>query len=53
VLHYYIKKTQEPAPRFLGWALLFVGIIGVFFVPVSGFFLFILQGLIVLDAKSA
>ena len=51
VLHYYIKKEQKPAPKFLGYYLLGLGIIGCIIMPVSGFWLFIPQALIILFAK--
>jgi len=51
VLHYYIKKEQQPAPKLLGYWLLGLGIIGGIIVPVSGFWLFIPQALIILFAK--
>ena len=50
-LHYYNKMTQKPAPLFLGYYLLFFGIIGVLFMPTSGFWLFIPQGLIIIIAQ--
>jgi hypothetical protein len=50
-LHYYIKRTAQPAPKFLGYYMLGLGIIGTVFAPVSGFFLFIIQGLIIVVAK--
>jgi H+/Cl- antiporter ClcA len=50
-LHYYIKKMEQPAPKFLGWYMLALGIVGSVFAPVSGFFLFILQGIIIVVAK--
>jgi hypothetical protein len=53
VLHHYIKLTNQPAPRFFGWFLLIFGIVGAFFVPASGFFLFILFGLLVLLTKKS
>ena len=51
VLHYYIKKEQRPAPKLLGYWLLGIGIVGGIIVPVSGFWLFIPQALIILFAK--
>lgn len=53
VLHYYIKREQQPAPKFLGWFLLIFSIIGVCFVPLSGFWLFIPQGLIILVGQKS
>jgi hypothetical protein len=51
VLHYYIKKLQQPAPKFLGYWLLGLSAIGCIIMPVSGFWLFIPQALIILFAK--
>jgi hypothetical protein len=51
VLHYYIKKEQKPAPLFLGYDLLVLSVIGCIIVPVSGFWLFIPQALIIIFAK--
>jgi hypothetical protein len=51
VLHYYIKKEKRPAPLFLGYYLLVFSIIGCVIVPVSGFWLFIPQALIIIFAK--
>lgn len=50
-LHYYINKEQLPAPLFLGYALLIFSILGCFIVPISGFWLFIPQALIIIFAK--
>jgi hypothetical protein len=50
-LHHCIKKTAQPAPRSLGYYMLVLGIVGMVFVPVSGFFLFIIQGAIIVVAK--
>jgi hypothetical protein len=51
VLHYYIKKEQKPAPLFLGYYLLALSVIGCIIVPVSGFWLFIPQAVIIIFAK--
>ena len=51
ILHHYIKKEQQPAPKSLGYWLLGLGVIGGVIVPVSGFWLFIPQALIILFAK--
>ena len=50
VLHHYIKKEQKPAPAFLGYYLLIFSILGCLVVPVSGFWLFIPQALIIIFA---
>ena len=51
LLHYYIKKVQQPAPNLLGYWLLGLGIIGCIIMPVSGFWLFIPQALVILFAE--
>ena len=51
VLHHYIKKEQKPAPFFVGYYLLGLSVIGCIAVPVSGFWLFIPQALIILWVK--
>ena len=51
LLHFYIKKEQQPAPNFLGYWLLILGIIGCIIMPVSGFWLIIPQALIIIFAK--
>lgn len=50
-LSHYIKQTQQPPPLFLGYILLAFSIVGCFIVPVSGFWLFIPQALIIILAK--
>jgi len=52
LLHYYIKKEQQPAPRLLGYWLLGLGVIGCVIMPVSGFWLFIPQALIIIFANN-
>lgn len=49
-LQFYIKKTQSPAPVFLGYSILVFSIIGCIIEPFSGFWLFIPQALIILLA---
>jgi hypothetical protein len=51
LLHYYIKKTQKPAPLFLGYYLLAFSILGCLIAPVSGFWLILAQALIIILAK--
>ena len=51
VLHFYIKKVQQPAPAFFGYTLLALTIAGCFIMPVSGFWLFIPQALIIICAN--
>ena len=50
VLHHYIKKEQKPAPLFLGYSMLVLTIFGCLAVPVSGFWLFLPQALIIIFA---
>jgi hypothetical protein len=51
ILHYYIKREQKPAPLSLGYCLLALSVIGGVIVPVSGFWLFIPQAIIIILAK--
>ena len=48
ILHYYIKKEQKPAPAFLAYWFLGMSAIGCIIIPVSGFWLFIPQALIII-----
>ena len=50
VLHYYIRKEQKPAPLFFGYYLLVLSVLGCIVEPVSGFWLFIPQALIIIVA---
>jgi predicted ferric reductase len=50
-LQYYIRKEQKPAPVFLGYALLVFSVAGCMMLPLSGFWLFIPQALILILAK--
>jgi len=50
-LQYYIRKTRTPAPLSLGWVLLVISITGCVFEPVSGFWLFIPQAVIIIAAN--
>ncbi len=50
-LQYYINKEQQPAPLPLGYVLLVFSITGCLFVPISGFWLFIPQSLIIILAQ--
>jgi len=47
-LHYYQKREQKPAPLSLGYGMLAFSIFGCIVVPVSGFWLFIPQALIII-----
>ena len=50
-LQHYLRETQKPAPAFLGWCLLVFTVVGCAVVPVSGFWLFLPQALIIIAAK--
>lgn len=54
-MHCYIKQTQKPVPSLLGYALLLFAAAGCIFEPVSGFWLFLPQALLMIVAgrKSA
>ena len=47
-LQYYIRKEQKPAPLFLGYFILLFPIIGCIVEPISGFWLFLPQALIII-----
>ena len=51
VLHYYIKREQKPAPLFFGYIMLIFAILGCIVEPVSGFWLFLPQALIIIFAN--
>ena len=51
VLHYYIKKEQKPAPISLGYSMLVFAIFGCIVEPISGFWLFLPQALIIIFAN--
>ena len=51
VLHHYISREQKPVPRFIGYYFLGLSVVGCIIVPVSGFWLFIPQALIIIFAK--
>lgn len=50
-LQHYMRKEQQPAPALIGWALLLFSLIGGLIEPVSGFWLFLPQGAIILLAN--
>lgn len=50
-LQHYIRKSQRPAPLFLGYSMLLFAVLGGIIVPVSGFWLFLPQGLIIVLAN--
>lgn len=51
-MQYYINKEQKPAPKFLGYAILLVTIIGCTIAPFSGFWLFLPQALIIIVSNN-
>ena len=51
LLHVYIKKEQKPAPIVLGYYLLGLSVIGCIIEPVSGFWVFPPQAVIILFAN--
>ncbi|WP_029902511.1 DUF6463 family protein [Prevotella sp. 10(H)] len=48
--HIFIRETGKPLPAFLGYFLLVASIIGCIIEPVSGFWLFLPQALIIIIA---
>lgn len=50
-LHYYQKREKKPAPLFLGYSMLIFAVIGCIINPISGFWLFIPQALIIIIAN--
>ncbi len=50
-LHFYIKKEHKPAPYFLGYYMLLFAITGCLIIPISGFWLFIPQAIIIILAN--
>lgn len=51
LLQHYIKATGRPAPMFLGISLLVFSAVGCLIEPVSGFWLFIPQAIIIIAAN--
>jgi hypothetical protein len=49
-LQYYIKQTGTPPPRFLGYGMLAMGLVGGVVGPASGSWLIVLQGVIIIMA---
>lgn len=47
-LQLYIRKEQKPAPAFIGYAILLITIIGCILEPISGFWLFLPQAIIII-----
>ena len=50
-LQYYIKKEQKPAPLSLGYGLLIFAVAGCIVEPISGFWLFLPQALVIIIAN--
>ncbi|MEI5907017.1 DUF6463 family protein [Bacillus spongiae] len=50
--HFYIKEKNKPIPRFIGWHLFIITLIGLIISPISGFWLFIPQAIIIIMANS-
>ena len=47
-LQYYIKKEQKPAPLVLGYCILAFAVVGCIIEPISGFWLFLPQALVII-----
>lgn len=50
-LQFYIKKEQKPAPMFLGYCILVFAVVGCIVEPISGFWLFLPQALVIITAN--
>ena len=50
-LQCYIKKEQKPAPLFLGYCISAFAVAGCIIEPISGFWLFLPQALIIITAN--
>lgn len=50
-LQFYIKKEQKPAPMFLGYCILAFAVVGCIVEPISGFWLFLPQALVIIAAN--
>lgn len=50
-LQYYIKKEQKPAPLVLGYCILAFAVVGCIIEPISGFWLFLPQALVIIAAN--
>ena len=50
-LQYYIKKEQKPAPLILGYCILAFAVVGCIIEPISGFWLFLPQALVIIAAN--
>lgn len=47
-LQYYIRKEQKPAPLSLGYCILAFAVVGCLVEPISGFWLFLPQALVII-----
>ena len=50
-LQHYIRKEQKPAPLSLGYCILVFAVVGCVLEPVSGFWLFLPQALVIIAAN--
>lgn len=50
-LQHYIKKEQKPAPLFLGYGILVFAVVGCILEPISDFWLFLPQALVIIAAN--
>lgn len=50
-LQFYIKKEQKPAPMSLGYCILVFAVVGCIVEPISGFWLFLPQALVIIAAN--
>ena len=50
-LQCYIKKEQKPAPLILGYCILAFAVVGCIIEPISGFWLFLPQALVIIAAN--
>ena len=51
-LCFWVQAQGIVLPTFLGWNLLAISVIGIFFVPISGFWLLILPAILMVRASS-
>jgi hypothetical protein len=51
LLQHYLRETGLPAPRWFGWWLLVLSVVGCALYPASGFWLFVPQAVIIIAAK--
>lgn len=50
-LQHYQNRTHKPAPLFVGYAMLLFSVIGCIIMPLSGFWLFLPQAIIIIVAN--